>query len=254
MIITMSPAKIQDFDSEANTKLSSPLLYKKEADYLIDLLKDSQPEDISKLMSISLKQAVDVFQMIQAYKLARTPQKQAIMAYHGIAYLGLDAPSLSDDDLNFAQDHLVILTGLYGALRPLDLMKPYRLEMKIKLANDKGKDLYQFWYDEINKYFIKRLKQDDNVWINLSSEEYTKAIDTKLFPKNVRKITPLFKQEQANGSFKQIVVYAKKARGMMSRYIITNRLTDVEDIKGFDAEGYAFNPGLSDDENWIFTR
>lgn len=254
MIITLSPAKLQDFDSEIKSDLKSDLLYPKEADYLIDLLKDYKSEEIAKLMTISPKQATDVFQKIQGYHLSRTPQRQAIFAYNGIAYLGLDAKTFDKDDLQFAQEHLTIVTGLYGALRPLDMIKPYRLEMKIKLANDKGNDLYKFWKEEINNYFGKRLQSDDNIWVNLSSDEYSKVIDLKLLPKGVRKITPLFKEEQADGSFKQIVVYAKKARGMMSRYIIKNKLTNVEDIKGFGEEGYLFNPHLSDDKEWIFTR
>lgn len=253
MIITLSPAKMQDFETPLSVTKSTDPLFEKEANELYRSMEGTTPQEISQLMKINPKMGHDVYQYIHGFSLPRTPKRQAIFAYNGIAYQGLDAWTMSGDDLDFAQEHLVHITGLYGVLRPLDLIKPYRLEMVIPLVNERGKNLYDFWTETISKYMADRMKKDDNTWINLSSKEYSKAINKKLLPKGARIITPIFMQETAKGP-KQIVVYAKKARGMMSRYIIQNRLTDVEDLKGFDTEGYHFAPHLSSDSEWIFIR
>jgi cytoplasmic iron level regulating protein YaaA (DUF328/UPF0246 family) len=253
MIITLSPAKMLDFETPVSYKKSTKPIFEKEADELYHSLKDVKPQEIASLMSINSQLAQDVYQYIQAFDLSKTPRRQAIFAYNGIAYKGLDAHTLSDSDLEFAQKHLVHISGLYGALRPLDIIKPYRLEMQIPLANNKGKNLYDFWSDTISNYIAGQMKADDNTWINLSSKEYTKAVNRKLLPKGYRMITPVFKESRGNG-YKQIVVYAKKARGMMTRFIVQNKLTDIEHIKGFDTEGYSFAPQLSDDKEWVFIR
>ncbi len=253
MIIIMSPAKLQNFETPAPIKDSTTPLYPKEAKMLYKSLEGLSASDISSLMSINPQLAHNVYQYIHAFSLSRTPQKQAIFAYNGIAYQGLDAQSFTKEDMNFAEKHLVHISGLYGVLRPLDLIKPYRLEMQIPVVNDKGKNLYDFWSDTISKYLAKQMKTDDNILINLASKEYAKAIDKKLLPKGNRIITPIFKQQTDKG-YKQIVVYAKKARGMMTRFIIQNKLTDIEHLKGFDTEGYTYAPQLSDDKEWIFVR
>jgi Uncharacterized protein conserved in bacteria len=209
--------------------------------------------DIASLMNINLQLAYDVYQYIYAFPLSKTPRRQAALAYNGIAYQGLNAKTFSEKDWKFAQEHLVHISGLYGVLRPLDLIEPYRLEMQIPLANNRGKDLYTFWSDTISNYLAKQMKVDDNIWINLASKEYTKAVNRKLLPKGHTVITPIFKQDTDKG-YKQIVVYAKKAHGMMSRFIIQNQLTDIEHLKGFDTEGYAFSEQLSDDKEWVFIR
>jgi cytoplasmic iron level regulating protein YaaA (DUF328/UPF0246 family) len=253
MIITLSPAKLQDFSKPASIKESSKALYPKETEELISELKVFSANEIAELMSISPKQSMEVYQHIQGFDMPRTPQKQAAFAYNGIAYKGLDAETISAEDWKFGQEHLIILTGLYGALRPLDLIKPYRLEFIIKLANSRGSNLYEFWGDTLTKYFSERLKKDDNTWLNVASHEYSKAINKKDLPKGTKIVNAIFKEQTAQGP-KMKVVYAKKARGMMARFVIQNKITKIEDIKHFDTEGYSFSPSLSTDEDWVFTR
>ncbi|WP_165021328.1 peroxide stress protein YaaA [Dysgonomonas sp. ZJ279] len=253
MIITLSPAKILDFKSPVSIKESSQPLFVKKAHELNDILKDLSREDISDLMKINPKQTMDVYQYIHSFDLAKTPKKQAAFAYNGIAYQGLEPETLTTNDFDFAQKHLLILSGLYGVLRPLDIIKPYRLELQSPLDNPKGKTLYNYWSDTITQYMSKQLLADDNIWVNLSSNEYTKAVDRKKLPKGCRIITPLFKEHDGN-KYKQVIVYAKKARGMMARFIVQNKLTDIEHLKAFDTEGYSFAPQLSSDKEWIFIR
>lgn len=253
MIITLSPAKLQDFETPLDITESTTPLYAKEAKELYKSMEGISAGEIASLMSINSQLAHNVYQYIHAFPLSKTPQRQAAFAYNGIAYQGLDARTLSHDDLAYAQKHLIHISGLYGILRPLDLIKPYRLEMQIPLVNNKGKDLYAFWSETISKYIAKEMKADDNIWVNLTSKEYAKAVDRKLLPKGHKVITPIFKQQTDRG-YKQIVVYAKKARGMMSRFIIQNRITDIEHLKAFDTEGYTFAPQLSDDKEWVFIR
>lgn len=253
MIVTLSPAKLLDFKSPVNIDKSTQPLFPNETEELIAELKHFSAEEVTKLMSINPKQGLEVYQYIQAFDIDRTPQRQAAFAYNGIAYKGLDADTLTGKDWGFAQQHLVMISGLYGVLRPLDLIKPYRLEMVIKLANSKGKNLYDFWSDKITHYFSERLLADDKVWVNVTSNEYSKAINRKKLPEGTKIITTVFKQETAQGP-KMKVVYAKKARGMMARFIIKNKLTNPEDIKHFDTEGYSFAPMLSNSEEWVFTR
>lgn len=253
MIITLSPAKLQDFNTPVSIKESTKPLYPKETNELIGELKGFSTNEIAKLMSISPKQSMEVYQHIQGFDMLRTPQKQAAFAYNGIAYKGLDAETISAEDWKFGQEHLVIMTGLYGILRPLDLIKPYRLEFIIKLANSKGNNLYEFWGDAITKYFSERLKKDDNTWLNVASHEYSKVINKKKLSKGTKIVNALFKQETPQGP-KTKVVYAKKARGMMARFVIQNKITKIEDVKHFDTEGYSFSPSLSNEEDWVFTR
>ena len=253
MIITLSPAKLLDFETPVKISKSTKPLFEKEADELYKSLEGTSVEEIGDLMSINPQLAHNVYQYVHAFPMKRTPTRQAIFAYNGIAYQGLDAKTFSDKDIEFAQKHLVHISGLYGILRPLDLIKPYRLEMQIPLVNSRGKNLYEFWTKTISEYLAKQMKADDNIWINLTSKEYAKAVDRKLLPKGHKVITPIFKQQTDKG-YKQIVVYAKKARGMMSRFIIQNQLKDIEHLKAFDTEGYCFAPQLSNDSEWVFIR
>jgi cytoplasmic iron level regulating protein YaaA (DUF328/UPF0246 family) len=178
--------------------------------------------------------------------------KQAILAFKGDVYTGLDAETMTTAELDFAQDHLRILSGLYGVLHPLDLMQPYRLEMGTQFKNPRGKNLYEFWGDKITQALNLDLKkQKDSILINLASNEYFQSIHTKNL--EARIITPVFKDEK-NGIYKIISFYAKKARGMMSRYIIRNKLTNPEAIKKFDAAGYQFDAKSSNHDEWVFTR
>lgn len=253
MIITLSPAKLLDFQTPVTIAESTKPLFEKEADELYGSIQNLTVDQIVQLMNINRQLADEVYQYIHAFNQKTTPRRQAIFAYNGMAYKGLDAHTLSKDSIDFAQKHLLHISGLYGALRPLDTIKPYRLEMQINLANNKGKNLYEYWHNTLSQYIAKRMQEDDNTWINLSSHEYTKAIDKKLLPKGANIITPLFKQDNGKG-YKQIVVYAKKARGMMARFIIENKLTDTEHIKAFDSEGYCFAPQLSTEKEWVFIR
>lgn len=253
MIITLSPAKILDFTSNSLSQIASVPVFSEKATELNDILKGLSVKEVGGLMKINPKQALEVYQYIQAFDMDVTPQKQAGAAYNGIAFTGLDAATFSNNDWVFAQEHLIILSGLYGALRPSDMIKPYRLEMLTKLTNNKGKDLYDFWRKEISEYFNRRLTDDDNVWLNLSSNEYSKVMDKKLLPKGLKIITPVFKEQTPQG-YKQVTVYAKKARGMMARNVIQKRVKNIEEVQLFDSEGYAFAPFLSSENEWVFIR
>lgn len=253
MIITLSPAKLLDFDTEVNIDYSSTPIYQKEAIELNSLLKDIAVEEIGQLMNINPQLAHSTYEYVNSFDLPKTAKRQAAYAYNGIAYQGLDISSFSDADLDFAQQHLVLFSGLYGMLRPLDMIKPYRLEMQTKLANSRGETLYDFWKETLTKQMSNAMLASSKVWVNLTSKEYTKVIDRKKLPKEHQMIMPVFKEARGDG-FKQVVVYAKKARGMMARFIIQNQLKDAEHIKAFDTEGYSYSEHLSSKEEWVFIR
>jgi len=178
--------------------------------------------------------------------------RPAVLAFKGDVYQGLDAQSMTDKQLNWAQDNLRILSGLYGLLRPLDLMQPYRLEMGTKFANDRGVDLYQFWGDIITSEInILLTESSDAVLLNLASNEYFKSVQAKDIQGRI--ITPVFMDKKTD-KFKIISFFAKKARGLMSAFIIKNKITNVEDIKKFDVDGYSYNSAMSEGDKWVFTR
>lgn len=254
MLIVISPAKNLDYDTPATTTNYSQADFLDHSQELIEQLKELSVQDVAALMKLSDKLAS---LNVARYESFSQPfntdnSKQAVLAFNGDVYTGLDATSLNEEQLNFAQQHLRILSGLYGLLRPLDLMQPYRLEMGTKFANQRGKDLYQFWgsilTDELNRLLSEQSQQ---VLINLASNEYFKAVKAKEI--NGRIITPVFK-DLKNGQYKIISFFAKKARGLMSRYIIENGLTDVEQLKGFDLGGYRFAESMSEGDSWVFTR
>lgn len=253
MIITLSPAKILDFESEVAVNESSQPLFQKEAIELNENLKNKSVDELIDLMKVNPQLAQDTYTYIHSFNEPEAKSRQAIFTYNGIAFQGLDALSLSYEDLSFAQEHLLVLSGLYGMLRPLDMIKAYRLEMQAKLLNEKGKDLYAYWKDVLSSQMSKLLTNDDNVWVNLASKEYDKVIDRKQLSKEVKIITPVFKESSGN-TYKQVTVHAKKARGMMARFIIQHQLKDVEHIKGFDTEGYGYSEQLSSDNEWVFIR
>lgn len=254
MLIVISPAKTLDFDSSMPTdKFTQPELLD-DAQSLIYTMRNYSPEDIVQLMSVSEKIAQLNFDRFGEWQQPFTTDnaRQALLAFKGDVYEGIDAYNLSQDDLDFAQDHLRMLSGLYGLLRPLDLMQAYRLEMGTKVKNERGNNLYEFWGDIItNKLNEALATAGDGVLINLASNEYFKSVKKKQL--KARIITPVFK-DWKNGQYKMISFYAKRARGMMSRFIIENRLTDPEAIKNFAEAGYAFNPELSKKDEWVFTR
>ena len=254
MLIVVSPAKTLDYESALPTEeFTEPGLLDK-SQLLINRLRDFSALDLSELQHVSSKIAELNFERNHQWETPFSPDnaRQAMFAFKGDVYAGLDAYSMSEKNLKFAQDHLRILSGLYGLLRPLDLMRPYRLEMGTKLSTSQGKNLYEFWGMQITDAINAQLAElGAESLINLASNEYFKAIKAKNI--NARIITPQFK-EYKNGEYKMIGFYAKKARGLMTRYIIDNELTRAEDIQSFDVEGYQFKPAMSDGNNWVYTR
>lgn len=253
MIVTLSPAQILDFKSEITISRSTTPQYLEDAIQLNALLKGISAEEIGKLMSINPQLAYAVYEYINTYDMDTTPLRQAVLAYNGMVYQGLDFDTMGQKSIDFAQDHLRLFSGLYGILRPLDLIKPHRLEMQTKLVNSRGKTLYAYWKKALSLHLSEELEKKGNIWVNLNSKEYTKAIDRKLLPKGCQVIEPIFKEATATG-YKQIVIYTKKARGMLARFIMENQIDNAEYIKGFDAEGYAFSELLSNGEEWVFIR
>ncbi|MBD9660320.1 MULTISPECIES: peroxide stress protein YaaA [unclassified Pantoea] len=254
MLMVISPAKTLDYESPlATQRFTQPALLEK-SHQLIDVARDLSPAQISSLMGISDKLAhlnADRFNQWQP-PFSLENARQAILAFKGDVYTGLQAETFSDDDFDFAQQHLRMLSGLYGLLRPLDLMQPYRLEMGIKLANPAGKDLYGFWGDLLTEKLNEAIaEQGDDVLINLASDEYFKAIKPKKL--NAELIKPVFLDEK-NGKFKVISFYAKKARGLMSRYVIQNRLTNPAQLKKFDVDGYFLDGAESSENELVFKR
>jgi uncharacterized protein len=252
MIITLSPAKIMSFEQQADIKPTEPI-FKKERDEIIALLRKLSMDEIKKLMSINQQQADVVLPQIHEFGKKNGLVSASAFAYNGIAFKGLDFPTLLAGDMAYAQEHLLIESAVYGFLRPLDKVYPYRLEMQAKLKNSKGRTLYNYWGETLTKYLSKRLSQDDKIWLNLSSDEYSKVIDPKGLPSKSRIITPQFKEESANG-YRQVVVHTKKARGMMARFVIENKIGNMEDLKAFDSEGYCYTEHLSSENEPIFVR
>ncbi|NQY63752.1 MAG: peroxide stress protein YaaA [Alteromonadaceae bacterium] len=254
MLLVVSPAKNLDFESPlATTTFTQPELLA-QSQLLIEYCVKLSPAAISSLMGISDKLAgLNAARFGQwAMPFTTENSRQAILAFNGDVYTGLDAKSFSEADFSFAQQHMRILSGLYGLLKPLDLVQPYRLEMGSKLQNERGSNLYQFWGEIITDKTNQALsEQGDDVLINLASNEYFKSIKKKSL--DARVITPAFK-DWKNGQYKIISFFAKKARGLMARYIIQNQLTDVEQLKEFDLGGYQFSEEFSKGNDWVFTR
>ena len=252
--MVISPAKTLDYETPAKTKTASDPDFLEHSQALINELQQLSPSDISSLMSISDKLGELNHERFMNW---HTPfdsdnAKQAVLAFKGDVYTGLNAEAFSSKDFKFAQKHLRILSGLYGLLRPLDLMQAYRLEMGTKFENQRGKNLYEFWGEEITNALNTQLKKNkSDVLVNLASNEYFKAVKTKSLNADI--ITPVFKDFK-NGKYKIVSFYAKKARGLMSAYIIHNQITDVEGIKQFDTDGYSYNADMSTAREWVFTR
>ncbi len=254
MLAVLSPAKSLDYESPLTTsRFSEPLLMEQSA-LLIEQLRQFSPADIASLMSLSDKLAgLNVARYAQWQPIS-TPEnaRPALLAFDGDVYTGLAAQDFDDADLDVAQQHIRILSGLYGVLRPLDLLQPYRLEMGTKLANSRGKDLYAFWGDIITEHLNQALaEQGDDLLLNLASDEYFKAVNVKKLAGRV--VTPVF-QDEKNGKYKIISFYAKKARGLMARYLVKNRLTQPEQLREFNVDGYAFCEELSTENKLVFRR
>lgn len=254
MLVLLSPAKKLDYDSPVRiTKYTQPL-FVEQAQGLINVLKQKSASEIAGLMSLSDNLASLNVERYAAWtpKFTQTNSRQAVLAFNGDVYEGLEAPTLNEGQLDWAQQHVAILSGLYGVLRPLDLMQPYRLEMGTRLATDKGRNLYDYWGSEIAKYLNARLaEQGADTIVNLASEEYFKSVDQKTL--KARIVQCVF-QDEKNGSWKVISFHAKRARGLMARYIIENQISDSAKLKGFDVEGYAFHAEASSDLKLVFRR
>ncbi len=254
MLAIISPAKTLDFESVVPKKLPHfQPHFLTQSQQLIDICRELTPADIGSLMSISDKLAG-----LNAARFAEWQQnhnennaKAAVYAFKGDVYTGLEIESLNEDDVLFAQQHLRILSGLYGLLTPLDLIQPYRLEMGTKLANPKGKDLYAFWQGVITPVLQQAIDEQGGILINLASGEYYKSVQEQQLKAQI--IKPIF-LDNKNGKYKVISFYAKKARGLMCRYLIQHRLSDVEQLKEFDLGGYWFDSASSTQTEFVFKR
>ncbi|MEZ8007900.1 MAG: peroxide stress protein YaaA [Amylibacter sp.] len=248
MLAVISPAKKLDFEPVLDIGESVPK-FQKDANTLVKVARNLSVSDLRNMMQISEDLASLNRRRFQAF--SDEPEtyktKQAAFAFAGDTYTGLDAQSFTSRDLSYAQDHLRILSGLYGVLRPLDRIQPYRLEMGRSLVTDSGKTLYAYWDDRIGSELDY---VSNGVIVNLASNEYFKAAGKKMAS---RIITPSFKEER-DGTLKMISFFAKKARGAMARYIVQNRVKSIEGLKDFDGYGYGFRPDLSDENNWVFSR
>lgn len=254
MLIVLSPAKTLDYASPLKTDVHSLPDFIPRSAELISLLRKLSPAAIGSLMQISDPLAQLNMQRYTDWskKFSFDNARQALLAFNGDVYEGLDARSLRQSQLDWAQDHLRILSGLYGVLRPLDLMQPYRLEMGTSLPNAQGKDLYAFWGERVTESLNTVLaEQQAPALVNLASEEYFKVVQPKSLVVPV--ITPVFEDWKA-GKYKIISFYAKRARGLMARYAIDKKITKPAQLKKFDTDGYAFDAGSSGEFRWVFRR
>lgn len=254
MLMVISPAKTLDYETSWQYAAATQPAFLAQSQSLIDQLRGLSPHDISALMSVSDKLGTLNFDRFQQWQTPFTKDnaKPALLAFKGDVYTGLQAETFAKDDYQFAQKHLRILSGLYGLLRPMDLMQPYRLEMGTRFANDRAKDLYGFWGAQLTEALnaqMRKLRSDSLV--NLASNEYFKAVQPKALATPV--ITPVFKDFK-NGQYKIISFYAKKARGMMAAFAIKERLTDAMALKEFDWDGYYFDAEASTETQWEFRR
>ena len=254
MLIVISPAKRLDFSPQQLECVATKPELLNQSKKLIPVLRKMSPRQLGTLMGISDRLAADVHDYVGGWKNKHDAlgAKQAVLAFRGDVYLGLAADDFTAEDFDFAQQHLRILSGLYGLLRPLDLIQPYRLEMGTKLAGDHGKTLYDFWQDRIAKRLKKALaEQGDDLLVNLASSEYFRAAQAQTI--GCRVMTPVFKDRKGD-QYKVLSFFAKKARGLMTRHLIRNQVTDLAGLKKFCAAGYRFNSKLSPADQLVFTR
>jgi cytoplasmic iron level regulating protein YaaA (DUF328/UPF0246 family) len=254
MLFLLSPAKKLDYDSPLHIETHTQPLFVDQAAGLIKVLKTKSAEDISELMSLSPALSELNVQRYAHWKRSFTQanSRQAVLAFNGDVYEGLEAATLSAKQLDWAQEHVAILSGLYGVLRPLDLMQPYRLEMGTRLATPKGKNLYEYWGSTIAGYLNERQAgQKAPVIVNLASEEYFKSVDLKTL--KARVVQCVF-QDWKNGAWKVISFHAKRARGLMARYAILHKVSKPEGLQGFDLEGYKFDAAASSEDKLVFRR
>ena len=254
MIIVISPAKSLYEKCPIQLENYTSADFLPEAEKIVSVLKKKKPAQLAKLMDISSKLAEQNFYRFQEWSLPFTPENawQAALMFNGDVYQGMKAETFTPTEFDTAQQHLRILSGVYGLLKPLDLIQPYRLEMGTSISIARKKNLYEFWKTKITSRLNQELTETgQKELINLASNEYFSAIDTKKL--KARIITPAFK-EHKNGQYQMVSFFAKKARGLMSRFIIQNQISDPEEMKAFDLDGYYFNNQISKGDNWIFTR
>ena len=252
MKVLLSPAKSLDFKSQLPTEKNSALCFEKEAEYLNSILKGKSPKELSDLMGVSSKIADLNYERNQDWSLPFTNKnaRQAVYAFNGDVYRGLDAYSIDQEKIDFMQSTVRIISGLYGLIKPLDLIQPYRLEMGAKLSFDSNKNLYDYWRKKITNQLNSELYEDEPI-LNLASNEYFKAIDSKVLKSDIYSAN--FKQLN-NGSYKTIAIYSKKARGMMTRFIVDNNISRINDLKSFNCDGYIYHTNLSTDKELVFIR
>jgi len=255
MLIILSPAKIQNFTPQKPVGNFTQPVFTNEAESLVHQIRKISVISLAKLLEINLDLAHLNAGRFSTWHMPFSPEnaKEAVFVFNGEVFHGLDTMSLKSEDYDYLQTHLRIFSGLYGLLKPFDLIQPYRLDLTTKLKTDKGNDLYAFWGDKITLKINEALTTSGKpeVLLNLSSGEYFKCINRKLLQARVIDIDFL---ELKNGLYKPIVVYIKKARGMMTRYVIENKMEDPEKLKGFNAEGYWFHPNLSSENKFVFIR
>jgi cytoplasmic iron level regulating protein YaaA (DUF328/UPF0246 family) len=254
MLFLLSPAKSLDYDTPAGDVPHTQPQFVPQASELIDILRQKSPKDIAELMGLSDALSGLNVARYQAWRPKFTAKnaKQAVLAFNGDVYGGLDAKTLDTKALAWAQDHVCILSGLYGVLRPLDYMQPYRLEMGTALPNAHGKNLYAFWGSQIAEHLNIRLQKEASpVVVNLASVEYFKAVDLKAL--KARVVDCMF-EDYKGGKYKIISFHAKRARGLMARFAATHALKKPEQLKAFDAEGYAFDAAASEPDRLVFRR
>jgi cytoplasmic iron level regulating protein YaaA (DUF328/UPF0246 family) len=252
MLIVLSPAKSLDLDTPPTTDRRTTPQFIDRAAELIRVLKAYSPAQIGALMSISDPLAVLNVTRYASWHPDHADARQAVMSFDGDVYTGLDARNLQPKALAYVQDHVRILSGLYGVLRPFDQMHPYRLEMGTRLANPRGKDLYAFWGELVTGALNEALAANGaTALVNLASEEYFKSVKPKLL--SVPLVVPVF-EDWKNGKYKIISFFAKRARGMMARYAAERGIRDPQDLKGFDVDGYAFDGSVSTEKEWVFRR
>ena len=239
MITVLSPAKKLSAECSSKGSAHTKPTFLNDSKSLIKILKDFKPDQLQDLMGISQNLSELNFERFQSWTSDYSPSisREAFFSFKGDTYTGLDAESLTEKDVIFAQDNVRILSGLYGVLKPLDLMLPYRLEMGTRLQNNRGKNLYDFWGNILMDSLLSEM-QDDEVLVNLASNEYSKVLNLGRFNRSV--ITPVFK-DYKNGNFKVVSFFAKKARGEMARFIIRNKIKTIDDIMLFNTDGYKFS-------------
>lgn len=255
MITIISPATTMNFDINTNFKSSTPF-FESEVKYLISILKKLTRDEISALMNLSNDLTNLNFDRYQKLGTESSKYLQALLAFDGQVFNCIKVNEFDESDFEFANAHLRILSGLYGVLKPLDMIQSYRLEMKAKLKNEQGNDLYKFWKEKITDYVYNELNNQENkTLLNLSSNEYSKAINLKKLSKDFQVVNVEFKDfKESSNTYKVIGIYSKKARGHLTSYIIKNKIDSIEGIKNFNYDGYTFNANLSDSNSIIFTR